>query len=67
VGFKGNFTGVVLVLALHALVMERFGLPPAPLSDEGLLESAVMRPRMAAYYTEADLIRQSALLIVGTS
>jgi death-on-curing protein len=55
------------VLALHALVMERFGLPPAPLRDEGLLESAVMRPRMAAYYSEADIIRQSALLIVGIS
>jgi death on curing protein len=55
------------VLALHMLVMERFGLAPAPLRDEGLLESAVMRPRMAAYYSEADLIRQTALLAVGIS
>jgi death on curing protein len=55
------------VLALHMLVMERFGLAPAPLRDEGSLESAVMRPRMAAYYSEADLIRQTALLAVGIS
>ncbi len=55
------------VLALHAAVMERFGLPPALLRDEGLLESAVMRPRMAAYYDEADLIRQATLLAVGIS
>src|SRR5216683_335276 len=55
------------VLALHAAVMERFGLAPAPLRDEGVLESAVMRPRMAAYYDEADLIRQAALLAVGIS
>src|SRR5713226_7742946 len=55
------------VLALHIAVMERFGLAPAPLRDEGVLESAVMRARMAAYYDEADLIRQSTLLAVGIS
>src|SRR6266568_7541288 len=55
------------VLALHQTIMERFGLAPAPLRDEGSLESAVMRPRMAAYYSEADIIRQSALLAVGIS
>jgi death-on-curing protein len=55
------------VLALHQAIMERFGLASAPLRDEGSLESAVMRPRMAAYYSEADIIRQSALLAVGIS
>jgi death-on-curing protein len=55
------------VLALHEAVMERFGLPSAPLREEGLLESAVMRPRMAAYYSQADMIHQSALLAVGIS
>jgi death-on-curing protein len=53
------------VIALHAAVMERTGYAPAPLRDEGLLESAVMRPQMAAYYEEADLIRQAALLAIG--
>ena len=55
------------VLALHQAVMERFGAASAPLRDEGALESAVMRARMAAYYEEADIVRQSALLAVGIS
>src|SRR6266849_8772912 len=55
------------VLALHQAMMEKFGVGPAPLREEGLLESAIMRPRMAAYYNEVDLIRQAALLAVGIS
>ena len=55
------------VLALHQVIMERFGIASAPLRDEGALESAVMRARMAAYYDEADIIRQAALLAVGIS
>jgi death on curing protein len=55
------------VLALYEAVMEKFGRGPEPLRSEGLLESAVMRSRMAAYYAQADLIRQCALLIVGIS
>lgn len=53
------------VIALHRAVMERTGYAPAPLRDEGLLEAAIQRPRMAAYYEEADLVRQAALLAVG--
>lgn len=55
------------VLALHQAVMEKFGLAPAPLREEGMLEYAVMGPRMAAHYSEADIIRQSCLLAVGIS
>jgi death-on-curing protein len=55
------------VLALHQAMMEKFGFASAPLRDEGALESAIMRPRMAAYYGEADIIRQAALLAVGIS
>lgn len=55
------------VLALHQAMMEKFGTGPAPLREEGLLESAIMRPRMAAYYEEVDIIRQAALLAVGVS
>jgi death-on-curing protein len=49
--------------------MERMGSAPAPFraGGEALLESAVMRPQMAAYYEGADLIRQAALLAVGIS
>jgi death on curing protein len=55
------------VLALHQAMMEKFGVGPAPLREEGLLESAIMRPRMAAYYDEAGIVRQAALLAVGVS
>lgn len=55
------------VLALHQAMMEKFGVGPAPLREEGLLESAIMRPRMAAYYEEVDIIRQAVLLAVGVS
>lgn len=49
--------------------MERLGWAPAPLraGGEGLLESAILRPRFAAHYEDADLIRQAALLAVGIS
>ena len=57
------------VLALHAYMMRATGWQPAPLRGGGeeLLESAVMRPRMAEHYAGADLIRQAALLAVGIS
>ena len=55
------------VLALHAMIMERTGFTPAPLRDEGLLESTIMRPQMSAHYESSDLIRQGALLATGIS
>ncbi|MDP9355388.1 MAG: type II toxin-antitoxin system death-on-curing family toxin [Chloroflexota bacterium] len=55
------------VLALHREVMRRLGADATPLRDEGLLESAVMSPRMAAHYEGSDLIRQATLLAVGIS
>jgi death-on-curing protein len=45
--------------------MEQTGQPATPLRDTGLLESALMRPQMAAFYEQADLIRQATLLAVG--
>lgn len=49
--------------------MERMGSNPAPLraGGEALLDSAINRPRMAAHYEEADVVRQAALLAVGIS
>ena len=47
--------------------MEGMGSYPAPLRDEGALESAVLKPQTAAYYESADLVRQAALLAVGIS
>ena len=54
-------------LALHEAVMRRTGFAAAHLRDEGALESALMRPRMAAYYEQAGVLRQTALLAVGIS
>jgi death-on-curing protein len=55
------------VIAIHAFIMERTGYAPAPLRSEELLESAVLRPQMAAYYEQVDLVRQAVLLAVGIS
>lgn len=55
------------VIGLHVFIMERLGQRPEPLRDERLLESAIMRPRMAHYYEDADIIRQASLLAVGIS
>lgn len=55
------------VLGLHAFTMRQTGDQPAPLRDAGLLESALDRPRMAAYYSGADLVRQAAILGVALS
>ena len=55
------------VVAIHAEIMRRLGEAPEPLRDAGLLESAIMRPQMAAWYEDADLIRQGTLLAVGIS
>lgn len=55
------------VIVIHERAMRSLGAAPNPLRDEGLLESAVMRPQMAAYYEDADLVRQAALLGVGIS
>ena len=55
------------IIAIHERAMRRLGDEPKPLRDEGILESAVMRPQMAAYYEGADIVRQAALLGAGTS
>jgi death-on-curing protein len=57
-----RYLGLAQVLALHETVMLRTGAAPAPLRAEDLLDSALPRPRMAAFYEGADLKRQAALL-----
>lgn len=52
-------------IALHGFIMDQLGQASQGLRDEGLLESALNRPRMAAYYEDADLVRQAVLLAVG--
>ncbi len=59
---------VIDIVALHAIVMEQTGFPSAPLLREAVLESAVMRTRMAEIYAHtSDLVRLAALLAVGIS
>jgi death-on-curing protein len=55
------------VIAIHEKVMRGLGDDPRPLRDEGLLESALTRPQMAAYYEGADIVRQATLLGLGIS
>lgn len=55
------------VEGLHVFIMEKTGEAPSPLRDRLLLESAVVRPQMAAHYADADLVEQCALLAVGIS
>lgn len=62
-----RYLSMVDVVGLHAAAMERTGSAAQPLIREGALESAVRRAQNAAYYEDADLIRQCALLAVGIS
>ncbi len=43
------------------------GAPASPLKDPSGLDSALARPRNAAHFEDADLVRQAVLLAVGIS
>lgn len=53
------------VMALNSEILGRMQGISSRSRDENALESAVMRPRMAAYYEGADLVAQAATLIAG--
>ena len=53
------------IVGMHDLILETMGEPYAPLRDIGVLQGAIARPRNAAYYTEADLVRQACILMVA--
>ena len=55
------------VIALHEFIMGKLGHSPNLLRDEGVLDSAIMKPQWAAHYENADIIRQAAILAVGIS
>ena len=61
-GCQLRYPTLAEVIAIHEKVHARPGRAPRPLRDEGLLESALTRPQMAAYYEGADIVRQAALL-----
>jgi death-on-curing protein len=52
------------VVGQHERLMREYG-QTSVLMDEGKLESAVLRPQHAAYYEQAALVRQGALLLAG--
>lgn len=62
-----RYISLTEAIAIHAAIMDLTGSSPAPLRDEGLLESAVLRARMVAEYAGADVIRQAAFMAVGIS
>ena len=55
------------IIEAHAQIMERMGSAPEPLRSLDLLESAAMKPQAAAYYANADIAEQAAVLAVGIS
>lgn len=52
---------------IHEGILAREGATGAPVRDEGALESAILRPRQAAHYDQADLISQAVLLAIAVS
>jgi len=50
---------------IHVVSMRYFGETHFGVDDRALIESALARPRHAAVYENADLIRQAATLFLG--
>lgn len=64
---EASYLTLADVIAIHERMMQQLGLAPNPLRPDGTLESALNRPRMAAWYEGADIVRQAALLGTGIS
>jgi death-on-curing protein len=61
-----HYPSVLDTIAMHQEIMVRYGqVSLLRNKGEALLESAMMRPQMAAHYEGADLARQATLLIIG--
>lgn len=60
-----RYLSALQVWGINRKVLHLQGGGSALLRDRGILEGAVARPRMHAYYEGADLIDQAATLIVG--
>ncbi|HUY75887.1 MAG TPA: type II toxin-antitoxin system death-on-curing family toxin [Ktedonobacterales bacterium] len=55
------------VIAMNDELLRRAGEASSPVRDAGALEGALMRPQMAAYYEQADLITQTTVLMAGVA
>lgn len=54
-------------ISMHGEMLHRLRRMSEALRDENVLESAIIRPRMAAHYEDADIVRQAALLALAVS
>ncbi len=52
-------------VALHFEIMFEFGETHIGIAEPNLIESALARPKNAAVYEDADIIRQAATLLFG--
>ena len=52
-------------LLIHLLLMQTLGETRCGIDQRSLIESALARPRHAATYENADIIRQAATLLYG--
>jgi death on curing protein len=64
---KTTYLTIDEVIVLHDEIVERWGSPHSPLIHPDKLDSAINRPRNAAWYEGADLVRQSVILAIGIS
>lgn len=62
-----KYLQIAEVIEIHIQFLGRTGVQSQGIRDPDLLESAIARPQMAAYYESADIIRQATLLAVGIS
>lgn len=61
-----RYPSLLDVIAMHQEIMLRYSQDSLLRENgEAILDSAMMRPQMAAHYEEADLAKQAALLILG--
>jgi death-on-curing protein len=69
VGIVGEiiYLEIAEVIELHYRVMERTGAGSQGIRTQLELESALARPQMAAFYENADIIRQATVLAIGIS
>ena len=62
-----RYPALAEVIAIHEKILHGLGEAPRALRAEGSHESALTRPRTAAYYDGAIVVRQAALLGIGIS
>jgi death-on-curing protein len=62
---SGRYLSYLDALFIHFELMQLMGDARRGVFDRSLLESALARPRQAAAYENADLIRQAATLCYG--